>query len=117
MLSHAEAVPAFGVHVQLSGFVSVRPLLVQGDAVRRQSELIVACRGNEYRWRIGRNLRIFEHRCSRVNRRYKCGPAFFGVTQCDARCHGSSCREADNADLVRRNTPSGRMFAHVSYSC
>ena len=42
LLSHSKAVATLGVQVQFSGFVSLRPLLVQSNTLRRESELIIS---------------------------------------------------------------------------
>src|ERR1700684_2244925 len=47
VLVHAEAVAAFGVHVEFGGFAGVDPFLVEGDAVGCEAEVVVGGGGDE----------------------------------------------------------------------
>src|SRR5260370_12373845 len=113
LLSHSKAVATLRVHVQLGRFVSAGPLFVQGNAVRRESELIVGGRSKKHWRNVGWNGSLFKPPGGRIDRSYEGGPAFWLVTEGDSGSDRSPGGESDNADAVGGNSPIGCVLPKV----
>src|SRR5271163_4303987 len=95
LLSHSEAVASLGVHVQFGRFVSVGPLLIQSDAVRCESEIVISGSGDKHRRRIHGNRRIFEPARGSIDHGYKGGPAIRRVMEGDSSSDRPTGGESD----------------------
>src|ERR1700694_5804224 len=105
LLAHSEAVATRRVQVQFCRFMSARPPLVQGNAVRRESELIIGRSRNKHRWCVLWNGNIFRYFPARIDRGYEGGPAFRQVMEGNSGSDPSTSGESDNADTVGGNSP------------
>src|SRR5437016_14213979 len=105
LLSHSKAVATLGVQVQFSGFVSLRPLLVQSNTLRRESELIISRSRNKHGRRIRGNRGIFELFPARIDRGYEGGPAFRQIMKGNSGSHRPPRGESDKSAPVRENSP------------
>src|SRR5271157_4014322 len=113
LLSHSEAVATASIHVQFSRFVRVHPLLIQSNALRRQSELIICCSHSKHRWCIERNGITFKHCPGRIDWGHEGGPTIKSVTEGNPYSDRSTSGEADDPDAVGGNSPFRRMLSNV----
>src|SRR6266403_2351876 len=116
LLSHSEAVAPFRVHVEFGRLVSAGPLLVQSDAVGRESETVIRGSRDKHRRRIRWNGRIFKHATGGIDQGCEGGPAIRRVTEGNSGRDRSASGESDRADAVGRNSPFRGVLANVSDS-
>src|ERR1700737_3872570 len=113
LLAHSEAVATLRVQVQFCRFMSGCPPLVQGNAFRRESELIIGRSRNKHRRCVRWNGNIFRYLAARIDRGYEGGPAFRQVLEGNSGSYPSTSGESDNADTVRGNSPFGGVLPNV----
>ena len=77
MLTHSKTVTTLRIHVQLRGFVRLRPFLIQRNAIRRESKLIIGGSHDKHGRSIGWNGSIFKPCCGRIDGSNKGGPPFW----------------------------------------
>src|SRR5271168_4390461 len=98
--------------MQLSRFVSIRPLLVQRNTLRREAERVIGGGGDKHRRRICRNGNVFR-RPAGIDGGDESGTAFRRVFEGNANGDRSARREPYDADAVWRDSPFRRMLADV----
>ena len=81
VLLHSEAVATLCIHVQFGRLLSSRPPLVQVNAFRRESELIIGRSRNEHRRCVGWNGNILGYFSARIDGGDEGGPAFRRVIE------------------------------------
>lgn len=89
------------------------PFLVQSNAVRSQSELIICGGHSEHRWRIGWHGIILEPFRGGIDGGDECRPAIRLIMEGNRGSDGSASGKADDADAVGRNSPFGGMLADI----
>ena len=113
LLTHSEAVATLRVQVQFCRFMSGCPPLVQGNAFRRESELIIGRGRNKHRRCVRRNGNIFGYFPARIDRSYERGAAFRQVMEGNSGNDPSASGKSDNADTVGRNSPFRGVLPNV----
>src|ERR1700675_3863365 len=103
VLVHAEAVAAFGIHVEFCGLLRFGPLLIESDAVGCEAEIVVGGSRDEP-WRsVGGNGCVFEPAGGCLDCADEGGPALGRVMEGDSGRDRSAGGEADHADAVWGN--------------
>src|SRR5882724_3674625 len=106
---HSESVATLRVHVQFGWFVSAGPLLVQSDAIRGESEIVVRRRRDKHGRCIRWNGRIFKPASGGINQGCEGGPATRRVMESNSRGDRSTSGESDDAHAIRGNCPVRRV--------
>jgi hypothetical protein len=113
LLAHSEAVATLRVEVQFCRFMSACPSLVQGNAFRRESELIIGCSCNKHRRCVRWNGNIFRYFPAGIDRGYEGGPAFRQVMEGNSGSDPSTSGESDYANTVGGNSPFRGVLPNV----
>ena len=97
---HPKAMDTFRIDVQFDGMTRSMPGRIQADAMVGRNQGIVGGANDKQRGGIRRHGQLFRSRC--IDGRGKIRTARRVVLQGDRGCDRPACREAHDANLVRR---------------